>query len=180
MSSEAVNNTAECTCEGTCNEEMLRSIADMTAKYKAEGKSMIQVLYMAQGMYGCLPMEVQKVIADGMGVSLAHVTSVLSFYSFFTTQPRGDHTIRVCLGTACYVRGGKKIVEELQKILGIEVGETTADRHFTLEVERCIGACGLAPSMMIDDDVYKQVRPEKLPSLIAIYSNDSAKGVNAE
>jgi len=167
---------AACCCDCEDEGEKLRLIEEMTAEYKAQGKSLIQVLYMAQGMYGCLPMDVQKVIADGMGVPLAHVSSVLSFYSFFTTQPRGEHTIRVCLGTACYVRGGKKIVEELQKMLGIEVGETTADRKFSLEVARCIGACGLAPSMMIDDDVFKQVRPEKLPEILSAYSDSAQEG----
>jgi len=180
LSNESATTKAAC-CSGCDDEgEKLRLIKEMTADYKARGKSLIQVLYMAQGMYGCLPMDVQKVIADGMGVPLAHVSSVLSFYSFFTTQPRGEHTIRVCLGTACYVRGGKKIVEELQKMLGIEVGETTADRKFTLEVVRCIGACGLAPSMMIDDDVFKQVRPEKLPAMLAAYTDSASKGDAAE
>ena len=88
------------------------------------------------------------------------------------TQPRGKHTIRVCLGTACYVRGGKKIVERLQELLDVKVGDTTADRKFTLEVARCIGACGLAPAMSIDDTVYKQVKPERLESILARYDEN--------
>ena len=93
----------------------------------------------------------------------------MSFYSFFTTEPRGENTIRVCLGTACYVRGGKKIIDKLREILGIEVGGTSKDGKFTLEVMRCIGACGLAPAMSINDKVYKQVNPDKLRSILEQY-----------
>ena len=90
-------------------------------------------------------------------------------YSFFSIVPPGKHTIRVCLGTACYVRGGKKIVERLEEILGVRVGETTKDRKFTFEVARCVGACGLAPVMTIDDVVYKQVNPDKLELILEKY-----------
>ena len=128
-----------------------------------------QVLHMAQGIYGYLPLEVQEVIADGLDIPLAEVSGVVTFYSFFATQPRGKHTIRVCLGTACYVRGGKKIVERLREILGVEIGETTKDRIFTFEVARCIGSCGLAPAMSIDDQVYKQVNPDKLEQILQRY-----------
>ena len=94
---------------------------------------------------------------------------MVTFYSFFSTQPRGRHTIRVCLGTACYVRGGKKIVERIKELLDVEIGETTKDRLFTFEVARCIGACGLAPAMSIDDQVYKQVNPDKLEQILKRY-----------
>lgn len=141
----------------------------MTAEYKGKEGSLIQVLHMAQGIYGYLPLEVQEVIADGLDIPLAEVSGVVTFYSFFATQPRGKHTIRVCLGTACYVRGGKKIVERLREILGVEIGETTKDRIFTFEVARCIGSCGLAPAMSIDDQVYKQVNPDKLEQILQRY-----------
>lgn len=144
----------------------------MTVDYVSRGKSLVQILYSAQEMFGSLPIEVQKIVADETGTPLAHVSGVVSFYSFFTTQPRGKHTIRVCLGTACYVRGGKKIIEKLENDLDIEVGDTTADRLFTVEVARCIGACGLAPAMMIDDEVYRQVKPETLDGILAIYEED--------
>jgi NADH:ubiquinone oxidoreductase subunit E len=97
------------------------------------------------------------------------VSGVVTFYSFFSTQPRGKHTIRVCLGTACYVRGGKKIVDHLMQSLGVGIGETTKDGKFTFEIARCIGACGLAPAMMIDDTVYKQVNVNKLDSILNKY-----------
>ena len=109
-------------------------------------------------------------IADGLELPLAEVSGVVSFYSFFSTQRRGKHTIRVCLGTACYVRGGKRIVERLEELLGVGVGDTTPDGLFTLEVARCIGACGLAPAMSIDDTVYKRVNPDHLEHILARYA----------
>lgn len=161
-----------CSCSGCGSEteaELLGRIRELALEYRDREGSLIQVLHMAQGIYGCLPLEVQRVVAEGLNVPLAKVAGVVSFYSFFTTQPRGEHTIRVCLGTACYVRGGKKIMKELEQLLGIRVGETTADRRFTLEVARCIGACGLAPAVMIDDNVFKQVQPERLKAILASY-----------
>ena len=97
------------------------------------------------------------------------MSGVVSFYSFFSTQRRGKHTIRVCLGTACYVRGGKRIVERLHDLLGVGIGDTTDDGLFTFEVARCIGACGLAPAMSIDDTVYKRVNPDNLEHILARY-----------
>ncbi|MRM87151.1 NAD(P)H-dependent oxidoreductase subunit E [Faecalicatena contorta] len=158
-------------CCGCAHSEtaLLERIAELTAEYKGKEGSLIQVLHMAQGIYGYLPLEVQEVIAGGLDIPLAEVSGVVTFYSFFATQPRGKHTIRVCLGTACYVRGGKKIVERLREILGVEIGETTKDRIFTFEVARCIGSCGLAPAMSIDDQVYKQVNPDKLEQILQRY-----------
>ncbi len=111
----------------------------------------------------------KKLIADGLDKPLSEVSGVVSFYSFFSTVPRGDYTIRVCLGTACYVRGGKKILDKLVELLNIGVGETTDDKKFTLEVMRCIGACGLAPAISINDTVYKQVNPDKLSEILQKY-----------
>jgi len=166
------NQKTDVCCGCGDESEQLRLLEELTQEYRTQGKSLIQVLYMAQGMFGSLPLDVQKVVAQNMGMSLAHVSGVVSFYSFFTTQPRGKHIIRVCLGTACYVRGGKKIVEKLESLLGITVGETTSDGLFSLEVARCIGSCGLAPAMMIDSEVFKQVRPEKLKELLAAYQKE--------
>ncbi len=112
-----------------------------------------------------------------MDIPLAKVSGVVSFYSFFTPTLRGRHTIRICLGTACYVRGGKKIVEKLTKMLDVKVGETTKDQQFTLEVARCIGACGLAPAISIDDVVYKQVVPDKLERILERYQNQNEEAL---
>ena len=144
-------------------------VANVIDLYKDKEGSLIQVLHLAQMIYGYLPLELQEFIAEKMDISLAEVSGVVSFYSFFSTIPRGEHTIRVCMGTACYVRGGKKVVESLQERLGIDLGETTEDGKFTLEIARCIGACGLAPAMMVDDTVYKQVNVNKIDRILQAY-----------
>lgn len=155
-------------CDG-CGEQKYGEIANVIDLYKDREGSLIQILHLAQEINGYLPLELQEYIAGALGKPLSEVSGVVSFYSFFSTKPRGDHTIRICLGTACYVRGGKKIVERLRDILGVDIGETTKDRKFTLEIARCIGACGLAPAMMIDKTVYKQVNVNKLESILSKY-----------
>jgi len=163
-----MNGQSSCCCQEVDEKQLLARVGQLAKDYTGEGK-LIQALHMAQGIYGYLPLEVQKVIADTLEIPLSEVSGVVSFYSFFSTQPRGKHTIRVCLGTACYVRGGKKIVDRLGDILDVKVGETTEDQLFTLEVARCIGACGLAPAMSIDDEVYKQVNPDRLEMILNRY-----------
>ncbi|MCL1855194.1 MAG: NAD(P)H-dependent oxidoreductase subunit E [Clostridia bacterium] len=169
-------DAAKCpACDDTVEEqEKLRLIGDFIDRYKEREGSLIQVLHVAQQTYGYLPLHLQKFIADRMGKPLSEVSGVVTFYSFFSTQPRGKHTIRVCLGTACYVRGGKKIVDKLQDVLGVGVGNTTDDQLFTFEVARCIGACGLAPAMMIDDEVFKQVNAEKVEAILSRYADAEA------
>jgi NADH:ubiquinone oxidoreductase subunit E len=144
-------------------------ITNVIDLYRDKEGSLIQILHLAQEIYGYLPLELQKYIAQSLNKPLSEVSGVISFYSFFSTEPRGKHTIRVCLGTACYVRGGKKLVERLQEILNVQIGETTQDGKFTFEIARCIGACGLAPAMMIDNKVYKQVNVNKLESILSKY-----------
>ncbi|MDA8229055.1 MAG: NAD(P)H-dependent oxidoreductase subunit E [Desulfitobacterium hafniense] len=156
-----------CTCCQETDEEKYARISEVIEEYRNKEGSLIQILHMAQGIYGYLPLELQQFIAQKLNMPLSEVYGVVTFYSFFSTQPRGENTIRVCLGTACYVRGGKKIVDRLREILSIEVGDTTEDGKFTLEVMRCIGACGLAPAITINDVVYKQVNPDKLPSILS-------------
>ncbi len=155
-----------------CDEDKFAAIANVIDMYRDKEGSLIQILHLAQQIYGFLPLELQTYIADSLGIPLSEVSGVITFYSFFSTQPRGLHTIRVCLGTACYVRGGKKIVESLKEKLDVEIGGTTKDGKFTFEVARCIGACGLAPAMMIDDVVYKQVNVNKLNAILAKYENE--------
>ncbi|HBU12850.1 MAG TPA: hydrogenase [Clostridiales bacterium] len=156
-------------CEDEAEEQKFDQIANVIDLYKKERGSLIQILHLAQEIFGYLPMKVQKFIAHNMGLPLSEVSGVVTFYSFFSTQPRGKHTIRVCMGTACYVRGGKKLVERLQELLETDLGGTTEDGKFSFEIARCIGACGLAPAMMIDGEVYKQVNPNKLESILAEY-----------
>lgn len=150
-------------------EKAYEKIANVIDLYKDKEGSLIQVLHLAQSIYGHLPLELQEFIAEKMDIPLSEISGVVSFYSFFTTVPRGEHTIRVCMGTACYVRGGKKIVEHLRDHLNVELGGTTDDGKFTFEIARCIGACGLAPAMMIDDTVYKQVNVNNLERILGNY-----------
>ncbi|MGI6668579.1 MAG: NAD(P)H-dependent oxidoreductase subunit E [Acetivibrionales bacterium] len=161
--------TKTCQCKNETEQEKYDRIAEIIEDYKDREGSLIQVLHMAQGIFGYLPLKLQQFIAEKMGKPLSEVSGVVSFYSFFSTEPKGENTIRVCLGTACYVRGGKKIIEKLRELLGIEVGGTTKDRKFSLEVMRCIGACGLAPAITINGKVYKQVNPDKLRNILEQY-----------
>jgi NADH:ubiquinone oxidoreductase subunit E len=156
-------------CCPDCSTEQFSEIANIIDLYKDKEGSLIQVLHRAQEIYGYLPLELQSFIADGMGLPLSEVSGVVTFYSFFSTKPRGKHTLRICMGTACYVRGGKKLVDTIQDTLNLKIGDTTADGLFTFEVARCIGACGLAPAIMVDDTVYKQVTPSKLKAILAEY-----------
>ena len=149
--------------------QKLDQIAAVIAKYEAKPSNLIMVLHAAQGIYGYLPYVVQKFVADKMNIPVSEVSGVVSFYSFFSTEPKGKHTIMVCMGTACYVRGGEKLVDGLQKQLHVACDCTTEDGKFTLCKARCIGACGLAPAMMIDDTVYKAVNPNKLDSILSKY-----------
>jgi len=159
--------SAKCQC--TEEKEKYSEIANIIDLYKGKEGNLIQILHAAQELYGYLSPELLEVISDTLKKPLSEISGVATFYSFFSTKPRGRHTIRVCLGTACYVRGGKKIVDALQKTLNVEVGDTTVDGRFTFEVARCIGACGLAPAMMIDNTVYKQVNPNKLDAILSQY-----------
>ncbi|HBE80797.1 MAG TPA: hydrogenase [Firmicutes bacterium] len=163
------DKTKSCECEQETDQQKFARIGQIIDEYKDKEGSLIQILHLAQGIYGYLPLELQQFIAGRLDIPLSKVSGVTTFYSFFTTKPRGEYTIRVCLGTACYVRGGKKIVEQLQEILGVEVGDTTPDGKFSLEVMRCIGACGLAPAISISGKVYKQVNPDKLQSILEKY-----------
>jgi NADH:ubiquinone oxidoreductase subunit E len=158
-----------CNCGNETDQEKYARIADVIDEYKDREGCLIQILHMAQGIYGYLPLELQRFIAEKLNKPLSEVSGVVTFYTFFSTKQRGENTIRVCLGTACYVRGGKKIIEKLREILDVEVGGTTDDGKFSLEVMRCIGACGLAPAITINDKVYKQVNPDKLRNILEQY-----------
>jgi len=138
-------------------------------KYKGQRGSLIPVLQEIQDYYGYLPVEVQEIIARGLGIPASEVYGVVTFYNFFTMVPRGRHTIKVCMGTACYVRGGKKILDRLERDLSVPVGGTSEDLRFSLDVVRCLGACGLAPTMMVDNDVHQRLKPAKLDNVLRSY-----------
>lgn len=134
-----------------------------------EGGELINALHAAQGIFGYLPAEVQELIAQEMNVSVAHVYGVVTFYSFFTMLPQGENPISICMGTACYVRGAEKVLEEFRIKLGIKVGETTADGKFSLSSLRCVGACGLAPVVTVGEKVYGRVSVDDVKKIINEY-----------
>jgi NADH:ubiquinone oxidoreductase subunit E len=165
-----MNKQAEqCTCQNETEKEKYARFEEIIEEYKNKEGCLIQILHLAQGIFGYLPLELQQFIAEKLNKPLSEVSGVVTFYSYFSTVRKGENTINICMGTACYVRGGKKIVEKLKEILGIDVGETTSDGKFSLEVMRCLGACGLAPVITINDKVYKQVNPDKLKKIIEKY-----------
>ncbi len=131
--------------------------------------TLIQVLHKAQGLFGFLPEELQLHIADRFAVSHAEVSGVISFYNYFTTTPKGKYRINVCLGTACYVNGAEKVLQEFERVLGIKAGQVTADGKFSIESLRCVGACGLAPVITINDKVYGKVQPGKAHDILEHY-----------
>ena len=134
-----------------------------------ELESLISVLHKAQGIFGYLPREVQEFVADKLNESLANVYGVVSFYSYFTMVPKGEHAVAVCMGTACYVRGADKVLNEFQKQLGIKSGETSVDGKFSIDALRCVGACGIAPVVLVGEKVYKKVEPNEVKGIIEEY-----------
>ncbi|MDD2997551.1 MAG: NAD(P)H-dependent oxidoreductase subunit E [Candidatus Riflebacteria bacterium] len=159
-----------CTCDSIVEEQQLFLELDkVLEEYRTQDGGLIPALQIAQGLFGHLSEDVLHRISRAFDKSYSEVAGVVSFYSFFSTHPRGKHLIRVCLGTACYVRGGKQVLEALKKELNIDVGETTEDKNFSLEVARCFGACGLAPTIMIDKDIHQRVKPTRIRQILAFY-----------
>jgi NADH:ubiquinone oxidoreductase subunit E len=155
-------------CEST-EEELLRSLDVVIDGFPKSDGALIPVLQSAQNLFGYLPESVLQHVSTRLNIPYSQVTGVVTFYSFFSTVPRGEHVVRVCLGTACYVRGGKEVLATLKKQLEINVGETTPDKVFSLQIGRCFGACSLAPAVMIDEDVHQRVRSSKVKDLLASY-----------
>lgn len=149
--------------------EKFNQLHQVIAEHKNQPGALMPVMQKAQGIFGCLPMDVQQVIADGLGVTLSEVYGVATFYAQFTLEPSGKYIISVCLGTACYVKGAQKVLDKLSEVLEVPFGKTTSDGLFTLNPTRCLGACGLAPVMTINDDVYGRLTPDDIPGIIAKY-----------
>lgn len=151
------------------SESKINFIKDVCKSFRNDGGEVINVLHKVQGEYGYLSAEVQQVIAEELHIPVSRVYGIVSFYSFFTMVPKGKNPISVCLGTACYVRGAEKVLDELKRQLNVEVGGTTEDGNFSLNVLRCVGACGLAPVMMIGGKVYGRLTPDKVKEILAEY-----------
>jgi NADP-reducing hydrogenase subunit HndA len=158
-------------CGCTCSDAKEKQLQEIIEKYKNTEGALIPVLHESQEVYGYLPLSVQSKIAEGLNVPLAEVYGVVTFYTQFSLYPKGAYKIQVCLGTACYVKGAALVLNELQKELGIEVGKCTEDGKFSLDACRCIGACGLAPVIMINDDVYGRLKPEDVKGIIQKYKD---------
>jgi NADH-quinone oxidoreductase subunit E/NADP-reducing hydrogenase subunit HndA len=153
-----------------CSLEELQPIID---KHRAKPGNLIPVLHEVQNKVGYLPLYVQEFVARELQVPLSQVYGVATFYSLFSTVPRGQHTVSLCMGTACFVKGAREILARLEDELGIKMGETTEDRQFTLTVTRCLGACSMAPVMMVDEKVYGNVAPGKLKRILRGYQKST-------
>ncbi len=160
-----------CGCsEEVPEEELFARLDECLEEYRQKSGALIPILQIAQGIFGYLPEKVLKHISLKLGKPYSEVAGVTGFYSFFATAPRGKHLIRVCLGTACYVRGGKQVLEAVEDTLQIDIGETTPDGLFSLEVARCFGACGLSPVMTVDGEVHQRVKPARVGEILDAYS----------
>lgn len=153
----------------SCNKALFQELDNFIDSLPSKKGSLIQVLHTAQDIFGYLPKEVQLYISDKLNISPAKVYGVVSFYSYFTTGPIGKYKINVCLGTVCFVKGSDKILAEFEKQLGIKSGETTEDLMFTLESLRCVGACGLAPVVVVNDKVYGHVTLDQVSEILDKY-----------
>ena len=153
--------------QGTAEQEA--QLMEVIAKHKDQRGAVIPVLHEAQNIYGYLPIEVQEMISEGLDVPLAEIYGIVTFYAQFSLNPKGKYHIGVCLGTACYVKGSGDILNKFKEILGIDVGECTPDGKFSIEATRCIGACGLAPVLTVNEDVYGRLVVDDVPGILAKY-----------
>ncbi len=149
--------------------EQEKKLDAIIEKYGTGEGAVMRILQDAQEVYGYLPIEVQKMISEKTGVALAEIYGVATFYSQFSLNPKGQVAISVCLGTACYVKGAGKVIDKISEILGIQPGETSADGKFSLDATRCLGACGLAPVITINEDVYGKLKPEDIKGILEKY-----------
>ena len=161
-------------CEGACGTpEQLEKLQAVIEESRTTPGCLMHILQEAQDIYGYLPLPVQKTIAEGMGISRAEVYGVVTFYSQFSLKPKGKYRVSVCLGTACYVKGSDKILAEVEKELGIKCGECTEDGMFSIDSCRCVGACGLAPVLMINEEVHGKLTPEMVKGILDGYRKEA-------
>lgn len=156
-------------CSNKYADEKYKELEEFIDDLEEKEGALITILHRAQNIFGYLPMEVQLFVSRKLAIPAADVNGVVSFYSYFTQEQKGEHKINICLGTACFVRGASKIIEKLEGELKIKVGETSNDGKFSMDALRCVGACGLAPVIMIDGKVYGRVNPEEIPKILENY-----------
>lgn len=157
-------------CQNILRDELFTNLSQYIDSLETKKGNLISVLHRAQEIFGYLPIEVQKFIAENMEVPLAEVYGVITFYSFFTTKPRGKHPISICMGTACYVNGSEELLNEIKGELGIAVGETTSNGDFSIDVLRCVGACGMAPVIMIGKKIFGKVESGQIKTILKEYN----------
>lgn len=150
-------------------DEQKKELLQDIQRHMALPGPLMPILHEAQRIFGCIPVPVQKIISEATNVTIAEINGIVTFYSSFTLEPKGQHIVGVCLGTPCYVRGAQTILDAVKTNLGVDVGETTEDGYYTLEAIRCIGTCGMAPVMSIDEDVFGEVNVTKAKKLIKDY-----------
>ncbi|KAB3533528.1 NADH-quinone oxidoreductase subunit NuoE family protein [Alkaliphilus serpentinus] len=150
-------------------EENFSRLDEVIAANKETKGALMPVLHEAQRIFGCIPLEVQKVISESLKIPISEIYGVVTFYSQFTLEPRGEFVIGVCMGTACYVRGAQPILDKISQLTNTKVGKTSEDGKFTLEATRCIGACGLAPVITVNEDVYGRLELKDIPAIIEKY-----------
>lgn len=158
-----------CCCGGKRTDDRLEKVKEAIRNFKGMKGALIPVLHKVQNLYGYLPEVVLQVVSEELDVPMTEIYGVASFYSFFSLEPKGKYVIRVCLGTACYIKGAQELLDRLSKELHVQVQKTTEDGKFTLDATRCLGACGLAPVMMIGEKVYGRLTPRDISKILEEY-----------
>ncbi|MFN2364145.1 MAG: NADH-quinone oxidoreductase subunit NuoE [Halarsenatibacteraceae bacterium] len=156
--------------------DSFKELEPIIEKYQSKRGSLIPILHEIQKKVGYLPEDIQKYVAEKLNLPLSKISGVISFYSFFSTEPQGDHILGVCLGTACYVKGAEELVAKIKKELNVEEGGTSSDGKFTLSVTRCVGTCSLAPVLMVDDKVYGNLKEDDIPKILSEYQQTGQEG----
>ena len=162
-------NSAKSTVPFKGTPEQEAELLKVIEEKKNDKGALMPILQKAQEIYGYLPIEVQAIISDKTGIPLEKIYGVVTFYAQFSLYPKGEYTISVCLGTACYVKGSQALLDKIEDVLGIKNGDVTKDGKFSISACRCVGACGLAPVIMVGDDVYGRLTPDEIPGIIAKY-----------
>ena len=153
----------------------VKQINEIIERYKDEPTPLMLILSAIQKEYGYIPLDVQELVSEKTGIPVAEIYGVVTFYSYFSLEPKGKYVIGVCLGTACYVKGSQQIIDKFQEILKVKPGQTTEDGLFTLDALRCIGACGIAPAVSINGKVYAKMKVDEVPKIIDSYRAEAAK-----
>lgn len=153
------------------SEKALERISEICEQYESEATPLMMILSDIQNEFGYIPLEVQEIVSERTGISVAEIYGVVTFYSFFSLQPKGKYIIGCCLGTACYVKGAQQVIDKFSEVLGIGPGETSEDGLFTIDALRCIGACGIAPAVSINGKVYPKVKVGDVPGIVESYRN---------